>query len=95
MYGEAVVIDEDVPEGIPVSDLVFDQEGNERSSWKLCNSVTLPRSEVVFFSQVFFVLILIFLSFYKLLFTDLPCEEKPFWVGILSSTVGYILPNPK
>ena len=32
-----------------VNDFVYDDKQVERRSWKFCNSVELPRSEVVFF----------------------------------------------
>lgn len=78
-----------------VEQFVFDSNNEERKSWKFCNSITLPRSEVVFFTQVFLIFILITLCSVKLLCFDLPCEEMSIWIAILSSTVGYILPNPK
>ena len=42
----------DIPDAIGVENLVFEENNTERSSWKFCNSTTLPRSEVVFFSSV-------------------------------------------
>ena len=36
--------------GVGVNDLVFNEENQERQSWKLCNS-RLPRSEVVHFTS--------------------------------------------
>ena len=64
---------------------------HENRSWKLCNSVSLPSAEVVFFTQV----ILISLSISKLSFYNLSCDETAIWLSVLSSTVGYMLPNPK
>ena len=42
----------DIPDAIGVENLVFEENNTERSSWKFCNSTTLPRSEVVFLSSV-------------------------------------------
>ena len=78
-----------------VNDFVYDDKQVERRSWKFCNSVELPRSEVVFFTQITMILLLIFLCATKLFFYELECEEMSIWIAILSSTVGYILPNPK
>ena len=64
---------------------------HENRSWKLCNSVSLPSAEVVFFTQV----ILTSLSISKLSFYNLSCDETAIWLSVLSSTVGYMLPNPK
>lgn len=78
-----------------IEQIVFDQNNQERRSWKFCNSVTLPRSEVVFFSQIFIILLLIALCSTKLCFFDLSCEESTIWISLLSSSLGYLLPNPK
>ena len=48
----------DSPAGIGLNDLVFNDENQERRSWKLCNS-RLPRSEVVYFTQIVIILFLI------------------------------------
>ena len=77
---------------IGVNHLVFQNNQSERSSWKFCT--TLPRSEVVFFFQAITLLILIITSLAKLVFYDIPCEDMPFWVSLLSAAVGYILPSP-
>ena len=68
---------------------------HENRSWKLCNSVSLPSAEVVFFTQVCFIFILLSLSISKLSFYNFGCEESAIWLSIVSSTVGYMLPNPK
>ena len=67
---------------------------HENRSWKFCNSVSLPSAEV-FFTQVCFIFILLSLSISKLSFYNLSCDETAIWLSILSSTVGYMLPNPK
>ena len=84
----------DRPDDIGVEQFVYDENNSERSSWKFCNSTTLPRSEVVFFFQAAILLILIISSLAKLLFYEVPCEEMPVWVSLLSAAVGYILPSP-
>ena len=38
-----------------ITDLVSDAEHQERQSWRLCNS-RLPRSEVVYFTQIFIII---------------------------------------
>ena len=80
--------------GIGLNDLVFNEENQERRSWKFCNS-RLPRSEVVYFTQIVIILFLIGVSLIKLVFFHLACEESTFWFSLLSCTVGYALPNPK
>ena len=57
-----------------ITDLVFDEKNHERRSWKFCNS-RVPRSEVVYFTQIFIKLFLIAISLIKLLFLQFDCEE--------------------
>ena len=44
----------DCPDDIGVEQFVYDENNSDRSSWKFCNSPTLPISEVVFFSKLQF-----------------------------------------
>ena len=39
----------DEPDAPIVTDFVYDQTNTEQKSWKFCNDVTAPRSEVFFF----------------------------------------------
>jgi len=64
-------------------------------SWKFCNSVSLPRSEVVFFTQAALIFVLVIASLLKLTLDKPPCEEMSVWFSLLFGAVGYILPNPK
>ena len=57
----------DSPAGIGLNDLVFNEENQERRSWKFCNS-RLPRSKVVYFTQIIIILFLIGVSLIKLVF---------------------------
>ena len=77
-----------------ITDLVFDTEHQERRSWRFCNS-RLPRSEVVYYTQIIIIIFLITVSLAKLFFFSLDCEESTFWFSLFSCTVGYALPNPK
>ena len=79
----------------PVGDIVFDENNVERRSWHFCNNIHLPRSEVVFFVQMIIVALIISVSCCKLFYNHVDCEERTIWVSLLSSTVGYILPNPR
>ena len=47
--------------GGAITDLVFDDNHHERRSWRFCNS-RIPRSEVVYFTQVFIIIFLISFS---------------------------------
>ena len=80
--------------GGAITDLVFDENHQERRSWRFCKS-RVPRSEVVYLTQIFIIIFLIGVSLVKLVFFKLDCEESTFWFSLLSCTVGYALPNPK
>ena len=74
-----------------ITDFVFDAEHQERQSWRFCNS-RLPRSEVVYFTQIFIIL---YCFSYQISVFPLDIEESTLWFSLLSCTVGYALPNPK
>ena len=61
--------------GGAITDLVFDKNHQERRSWRFCNS-RVPRSEVVYFTQIFIIIFLIGVSLVKLVFFKLDCEEN-------------------
>ena len=73
----------------------FKKESSSKSSWKICNQTTLPRLEVVFFVQMFVILLLISHCIVKLTILKPNCEETSVWISLLSSLVGSILPNPR
>ena len=71
------------------------EEESVRSLWKFCYSITLPISEVVFFTQATLIFILLIASLLKLTLDRPPCEEMSVWFSLLFGAVSYILPNPK
>ena len=78
-----------------VQETLFEKQSSEKSTRKFCNQITLPRSEVVFFVEMFVILMLIVLCIVKLTVPKPTCEETSVWISILSSLVGFILPNPR
>ena len=76
-----------------LSDL--EKESSNKSSWKFCNEVTLPRSEVVFFCSNVCNSHFDNVVFNKINCPKPTCEETSVWISILSSLVGYNLPNPR
>ena len=78
-----------------VEESFFEKESSSKSSWKFCNRTTLPGSEVVFFVQMFVILLLILHCIVKLTVLKLNCEETSVWISILSTLAGYSLPNPR
>ena len=85
----------DEPDATLVTEFVYNETNSENKSWKFCNNVTLPRSEVVFVAQMVVILILLTFCILKLSFTKLSCEETSVWFSILSGLVGYVLPNSR
>ena len=84
---------EHTDKGLNLVNFVFDDNNQERRSWK-CFVQTCNRSLVVFLSQ--FVVILVNLACCIVRITlATTCEETTVWIAILFSTVGYILPSPK
>lgn len=60
-------------------------------TWKVFNH-SVPKSEVVFFVQVILIYIIVIVSVVNL--TINKQDEGKLWTVLLSSCLGYILPNP-
>ena len=86
--------EDNIDAGGAITDLVFDENHQERRCWRFCNS-RVPLFEVVYFTQIFVIVFLIGVSLVKLVFFKFDCEESTFWLSLLSCTVGYALSNPK
>ena len=69
------VVDE--TDGSIVTDFVYDENHTEKKSWKFCNNVTVPGSEVVFMSQMVLILILLAFCIFKLSLTQFGLVKKP------------------
>ena len=61
-----------------------------RSYWSLCGT-DIPKAEVVFFTQVVLIYIVVLTSIVNL---TLGNEYSNLWVALLSANIGYLLPNP-
>ena len=79
--------------GLNLGNFVFDDNNQERQSWK-CFGQTCNRSLVVFLSQFFVILIILACCIVRITLAE-TCKETTVWIATLSSTVGYILPSPK
>lgn len=75
-----------------VEDVVY-TTSPERSSWTFFN-YKVSRSFAVFITQVLVAMFLIAFSCVNL-FISQTCEDKSIYIALLSSSVGYFLPNPK
>ncbi len=74
--------------GFPKPDV--DQEVNAER-WHLLGT-RVPREEIVYFCQMIIVYIIIIASITNL---SLQNGSTELWISLLSSCIGYALPNPK
>lgn len=81
----------DNPDG--VNSFVYNDDNVEQQAWKFCDK-NVSRSFVVFITQVFVACFMIVFSCCNIYLSD-RCEETTIWIAVLSSAVGYFLPNPK
>ena len=90
MEPEQQVVEIEIPEeGVDERDT-----SSSKQSWKFCNEITLPRSEVVFFVQFVILVLVLTVCFVKILILGTDCDEKAFWFSICSLAVGFIFPTP-
>lgn len=61
------------------------------SQWMWCGD-TLPKDQIVFFTQIIPIYIVICCSIANLM---LERGDDHIWLALLSSSLGYLLPNPK
>ena len=74
---------------IYLSHLVM-QRSNITDSWRFCGK-RVPRGEILFFSQIIILYIIIISCLINLSFN---IGNQSLFICLLSSSVGYILPNP-
>lgn len=65
--------------------------GSDGNGWHLPFGHRLPKSEIVFFVQVILIYIVVITSIVNLTINQ---GEGKLWTALLSSCLGYILPNP-
>ena len=75
------------------SDFIFDNNNQERPPWKICGR-TCSRTA---FLSIFQCLVELVLLLFSIINPNLArtCDKRTVWIAILSSAVGYILPNPR
>ena len=79
--------------GAGITDLVFDENQQERKSWRFCNSRVTIRS-CLFYLNNHYRLSYCRMS-YQLGFFKFDCEGSTFWFSLLSCTVGSALAYSK
>ena len=72
---------------------VFDENNQETKTWS-CLVQTFSRSMIVFLSQLFEILSIIFGCYWRNHLSK-TCDESTVWFGNLCSAVGYMLPSPR
>lgn len=77
-------------EGIKGHDEIRKVRDSNSSLWNILGH-RLPRTEIVFFSQLLIILIVISVSLYNLTVYE---NNHNLWISLLSSSIGYSLPNP-
>ena len=79
-------------EGIGVTSSLHKQNSNSTSSskWNVLGR-SFPRSEVVFFSQMIIIIIVVLASIYNLSTSE---KNHSLWSALLSGSLGGIFPNP-
>ena len=78
---------------LAVQEFVFHENNQEWKPRTLCDK-PIPRSEIVFFSQLLVILMVISFFIFKLSVSSSNDKDKPVWIALLASALGYILPNP-
>ena len=65
-------------------------EDGKESTW-CCSGSRVPRAEIVYFCQIVLILSIVFASIYNLTKEQ---GDQQLWTALLSSCMGYLLPNP-
>ena len=74
--------------------LIFFDDKNQETKSCACLGQTCSRSLIVFLSQLFVVVLIIFVCFWRIHFSEI-CDESTVWVGFLCRAAGYILSSPR
>ena len=83
----------DQEDNINLGKLVFDDNNQEIKPWS-CFGQTCSRPLIVFLSQLFVILLIIFGCFWRIHLSK-TCDESAVCVGNLCSAAGYIFPSPR
>ena len=83
----------DQEDNINLGKNVSDDNNQDRKSWA-CLGQTCARLLIVFLSQLFVILLIIFECFWRIHLSK-TCDLTTVWVEILCNAAGYILPSPR
>lgn len=84
---------DEVDNDVNLGNLVFDENNQERRSWKFFGH-KLSRSAAVFVFQCTVILSLLFCAVVRIIISK-SCEETTIWVTLLTSSIAFVLPSPK
>lgn len=73
---------------IPIDEPQVDRQNS--GHWKVCGR-SVPRSEIVFFSQVIIIYVVACMCLFNL---TTERGDSNLWSALLSGCLGYLLPNP-
>ena len=62
----------------------------EEQGW-CCSGTRMPRAKIVYLCQIIVILTILFASIYNLSKGE---GDQQLWTALLSSCMGYLLPNP-
>lgn len=68
----------------------MEDRNSDRGVWTVFGR-TIPKAEIVFFAQIIILYTVIILSIYNL---TVGHKDSNLWTALLSSSLGYMLPNP-
>ena len=83
----------DQEDSINLGKIIFDDNNQERKSWA-CLGQTRSRSLIVFLSQLFVILLIIFGCFWRIHLSK-TCDESTVWVGNFRIAAEYFLLSPR
>ena len=81
--------------GIAIGDIVFDTDNKERSPWTSPCGTKVPRTEVIFITQILLIFIVTIFCIVKLSSNKITCEESTVYIALLASCATYLIPPPQ
>jgi len=85
--------DEIVEKGIN-NDIKSLNGGSSRKTYWNIFGTKFPKSQFIFFAQTILIYIVVSVSLYNLTNVNADKNNEKLWIAMLSSSVGYLLPNP-
>lgn len=69
----------------------MDRNSNTGSVWRICGH-TFPKSEIVFFTQIIILYVVICTSLGNL---TIGTDNNTLWTSLLGTSLGSLMPNPR